>query len=85
VHFHSRTAPWIHSSGWDRLEVNVRSLVKLALAVVLLAGVVRMGFCRGDKIIPQLADGPGLVTRFGLVNVRSAPVIINMRLVFLSQ
>ncbi len=41
-----------------------------------------MGFCRGDKIIPQVADGPGLITRFDLVNVSSSKTINKMRLVF---
>jgi hypothetical protein len=50
--------------------------------LVLLTGMVQMGFCRGDKVIPQVADGSGLVTRFDLVNVSAVQTISHMRLVF---
>ncbi len=63
-------------------EVNVKSFVKFALFVALLAGAVQTGFSRGDKIIPQVADGPGWVTKFDLTNISSAQDITKMRLSF---
>ena len=68
---------WINSFLWDRLELNVISLAQLVLVMALLPGVARMGFCRGGRIMPQLTDGPGWITRFDLVN-GSARVISNM-------
>jgi hypothetical protein len=50
--------------------------------LVLLTGMVQIGFCRGDKVIPQVADGSGLVTRFDLVNISGTQTISHMRLAF---
>ncbi|MBN1566550.1 MAG: hypothetical protein JXA73_01800 [Acidobacteria bacterium] len=60
----------------------MKNLVKLALCLVLFPGVVRMGFSRGDKIIPQVVAGGGWITKFDLINVSSDQDITNMRLAF---
>jgi len=61
----------------------VKSLAKVWFLVALIIGVVQTGFSRGDKIIPQVADGPGWVTKFDITNVSSAQAIIgSMRLSF---
>jgi hypothetical protein len=60
----------------------VKNLGKLGLLLVLLAGAVQTGFCRGDKVIPQVVDGPGWATKFDLTNVSSAEPISKMRLSF---
>jgi hypothetical protein len=65
----------------------LKNLVKLAICLVLLSGIVRMGYSRGDKIIPQVVagvgdDGRAWVTKFDLTNVSSAIPIANMRLAF---
>jgi hypothetical protein len=52
------------------------------LVVALLPCAVRMGFSRGDKIIPQVVDGPGWATKFDLTNISRVEPISNMRLVF---
>jgi hypothetical protein len=56
--------------------------VKLMLIVALLPCVARMGFSRGDKIIPQVVDGPGWATKFDLTNVSRVEPISHMRLAF---
>jgi hypothetical protein len=63
-------------------EAIVKNLVKLMLVVALLPCAVRMGFSRGDKIIPQVVDGPGWATKFDLTNVSRLEPIGNMRLAF---
>jgi hypothetical protein len=65
-------------------EVIVKSLVRLTFFLVLLIGAVQTGFSRGDKIIPQVVDGPGWVTKFDITNISSSSAyqIDNMRLSF---
>jgi hypothetical protein len=60
----------------------VRYLVKLMLMVALLPCAARMGFSRGDKIIPQVVDGPGWATKFDLTNISRVEPISHMRMVF---
>jgi len=70
-------------NGFEYLpEANVKNLVKLAFLVVLLIGSVQTGFSRGDKVIPQVVDGPGWSTKFDLTNISSAQRITKMRLAF---
>jgi hypothetical protein len=65
-------------------EANVKSLARLSFLVALLLGAVQTGFSRGDKIIPQVVDGPGWVTKFDLTNISSSSSfpITQMRLSF---
>jgi hypothetical protein len=66
----------------DLAEVIVKNLLKLMLVVALIPCAARMGFSRGDKIIPQVVDGPGWVTKFDLSNISSVIPISNMQLSF---
>lgn len=69
----------------------MKNFVKIAFCLVLLSGAVRMGFSRGDKIIPQIVAGldefgKTWVTKIDLTNI-SSTLAINltsqrMRLVF---
>ncbi len=43
------------------------------------------GFSRGDKVIPQVADGSGIRTKFDLTNVSPSVTIANFRLRFYAQ
>jgi hypothetical protein len=63
-------------------EVTVRYLAKLMLIAALVPCAARMGFSRGDKIIPQVVDGPGWVTKFDITNISSFQQISHMRLSF---
>jgi hypothetical protein len=60
----------------------VKTLGKLIIALALFSGVVRTGFSRGDKIIPQVVNGPGWSTKFDLTNISPDTTISNMRLSF---
>jgi hypothetical protein len=60
----------------------MKTLVKLMFLIALLPGAARMGFSRGDKIIPQVVDGPGWMTKFDLTNISPAQAITNMQLSF---
>jgi len=60
----------------------MKRLVQLAFCLVLLFGAVQTGFSRGDKIIPQVVDGPGWKTNFDLTNISSGATINQMRLSF---
>jgi len=51
----------------------MKSLHHLMFCLILLFGAVRVGFSRGDKIIPQVVDGPGWSTKFDLSNISSSP------------
>jgi hypothetical protein len=73
--------------GWIFLkqnltEANVKNLGKLLFLLAWFAGVVQTGFSRGDKIIPQVVDGPGWATKFDLTNISSVETISKMRLSF---
>ena len=50
----------------------MKTVVKLMLVVALLPGAARLGFSRGDKIVPQVVDGPGWMTKFDLTNISPA-------------
>lgn len=50
--------------------------------LALLAGAVQIGFCRGDKVIPQVVDGPNWKTKFDITNISSRTRISNMRVSF---
>jgi hypothetical protein len=50
----------------------LKNFVKLAFCLVLLSGAVRMGFSRGDKVIPQVAAGQGIITKFDITNISPA-------------
>jgi hypothetical protein len=63
-------------------EANVKNLVRLAFLIALLVGAAKAGFSRGDKIIPQVVDGPGWKTKFDLTNISSRKPISHMRLSF---
>ncbi len=43
------------------------------------------GFSRGDKVIPQVADGSGIRTKIDLTNVSPSVTIANFRLRFYTQ
>jgi hypothetical protein len=60
----------------------VKSLVKLIFCLALFFVPIQFGFSRGDKIIPQIVDGPGWATKFDITNVSSAVNVGKMRLVF---
>ncbi len=61
----------------------MKNLLKLLFVVAFLSGAVQMAFSRGDKVIPQVVDGPGWATKFDLTNVSSAvPIDKTMRLSF---
>jgi hypothetical protein len=47
----------------------VKSLVKLIFCLALFFVPIQFGFSRGDKVIPQIVDGPGWITKFDLTNV----------------
>jgi hypothetical protein len=51
----------------------VKSLVKSIFCLALFFVPIQFGFSRGDKIIPQIVDGPGWATKFDLMNVSSRP------------
>jgi hypothetical protein len=63
-------------------EAKVKSLVKLAFLLTLLAGAVQSGFSRGDKVIPQIVDGTDWATKFDLTNISRMQPITKMRIVF---
>jgi len=52
------------------------------VVLALFSGVVRTGFSRGDKYIPQVVNGPGWSTKFDLTNISPDTIIRNMRLSF---
>ncbi len=52
---------------------------EIVLAVLLQA---IPGYARGDKVIPQVADGGGIRTKFDLTNVSPSATIANFRLRF---
>jgi hypothetical protein len=63
----------------------VKSLVKLIFCVALFFVSIQVGFSRGDKIIPQVVDGPGWATKFDLTNVSTSSagnIVGTMRLAF---
>jgi hypothetical protein len=68
--------------GIGKKEDVLNKLVKLAFSLILFSGVVRIGFSRGDKIIPQIVAGPGWSTTFDLSNISSAKAITKMGLAF---
>jgi hypothetical protein len=43
------------------------------------------GFARGDKVIPQVADGTGIRTKFDLTNISPSVTISNFKLKFYRQ
>jgi len=47
----------------------MKTLAKFMFCLALFAFAARMGFSRGDKVIPQVADGGGVTTTFDLTNV----------------
>jgi hypothetical protein len=63
-------------------EANVKNLGKLLFLLALLAGAVQTGFCRGDKVIPQVVDGPNWKTKFDITNLGSRARISSMRVSF---
>src|SRR5512147_3229830 len=73
---------WNNFSEFYPAEVCMKTLLRLVLAIGLFTGAVRMGFSRGDKIIPQVVDGPGWMTKFDLTNVSTQARIQNMKLSF---
>ena len=61
----------------------MRTLVKLMFCLALLPWAARMGFSRGDKVIPQVVDGGGCCTTvLDLTNVSPLTSIGNMWLRF---
>jgi hypothetical protein len=60
----------------------LNKLLKYIVCLTLIMGTARLGFSRGDKVIPQVVDGPGWVTKFDLTNISSSQVISKMRLTF---
>jgi hypothetical protein len=61
----------------------VKSLVKLIFCLALFFVPIQFGFSRGDKLIPQIVDGPGWATKFDITNVSTAANIVGtMRLAF---
>lgn len=61
----------------------MKTLSKFLFCMVLLSGAVPAGFARGDKLIPQVVDGPGWNTYFDLTNVSpEVPINGTMRLSF---
>jgi hypothetical protein len=63
-------------------EASVKKMGKLVFLLAFLAGAVQTGFCRGDKVIPQVVDGPNWKTKFDITNVSSGTRISNMRVSF---
>jgi hypothetical protein len=60
----------------------MKKLLKLMFCLALLSWAVPMGFSRGDKVIPQVVNGPGWKTNFDLTNISSDVTISNMWLRF---
>ena len=60
----------------------MKTLAKFMFCLALLPCAARMGFSRGDKVIPQVADGGGVTTTFDLTNVSPRVSISNMWLKF---
>ena len=60
----------------------MKKLLKLMFCLALLSWAVPMGFSRGDKVIPQVVNGPGWKTNFDLTNISSEVTISNMWLRF---
>lgn len=62
----------------------MKTLIKLMVVMALFSGIVRTGFSRGDKVIPQVVAGGGWDTHFDLTNISSDPnrPIRNMTLSF---
>jgi hypothetical protein len=60
----------------------MKTLAKLLFFFVLFPAVARMGFSRGDKVIPQVVNAAGWTTTFDLTNVSPSQDISNMVLSF---
>jgi len=60
-------------------------LPEFFLVLILMLALAAPALARGDKVIPQVADGPGIVTKFDFVNVSDGQVIKNYKLRFFHQ
>ena len=58
---------------------------KILLLLFLIFAVTRISFSRGDKTIPQVADGPEVRTKFTFLNSSEVENIINAKLQFFRQ
>jgi hypothetical protein len=72
----------IFVSGHTIWRVDMKTLAKLLFFFLLFPGVARMGFSRGDKVIPQVVNAAGWSTTFDLTNVSPSQAITNMVLSF---
>lgn len=60
----------------------MKTLAKLLFFLVLFPAVARMGFPRGDKVIPQVVNAAGWTTTFDITNVSPAKSITDMWISF---
>ncbi len=60
----------------------MKSVARLVFCLILFSGAAQMGFCRGDKAIPQVVNYLGWVTNFDLTNISPIQTISNMTLSF---
>lgn len=64
-------------------KARIRISVLMLLAVILAYAIPANA--RGNKVIPQVADGPGYHTKFDLINISSRETIANFKLRFFRQ
>ncbi len=65
------------------LITQLRSFIVAFWLLMILFTVP--AFARGDKVIPQVADGPGIITRFDFSNISATKSITNCTLQFYHQ